>query len=164
MMYEKALRGLEGEFVTLMERYLQKLHNALHEDNGLNLSHNDFVDKVRQDCMSIFSNNLGRIALDERSEEEVTKEILEYNYDQEDIQYMKEIENIDLYSHLHTLERDCLKCSDTGWFTFGIYELIQNGKVDMGPKGSMRTQFCQCCGEEIYISYGSDQLQSRSYP
>jgi hypothetical protein len=156
MKYEKALRGLKGEFGTLMEKYLQKLHNAFHKDNGLNLSHNNFVDKVRQDCMSIFSNNLGRIALDERSEEEVTKEILEHNYDQEDIQYMKEIENIDLYSHLHTLERNCLKRSDTGWVTFGIHELIQNGKIDQASLGSKRTQFCKFCGEAVHISSGTE--------
>jgi hypothetical protein len=79
--YDKAIRKLKREFGTLMNKYLQELHIAFHEDNGLSLSHNDFVEKVRQDCMSIFSNNLGKITFDDRSEEEVIKEILESNYD-----------------------------------------------------------------------------------
>ena len=143
--YDKVLQELESEFSTLMNDYLQKLHIAFHKDNNLSLSHNDFVDRVRKDCMSIFSNTRGRIALDDRSKEEVTKEILEYNYDMTDVKQMKEIEKVDLFSHLASLSENCLKRSDTGWFTFGIHELIQNGKVDLGPRGSKRTQFCKCC-------------------
>jgi hypothetical protein len=146
-----------------MNSYLQKLHIAFHEDNGLSLSHNDFVDKVRQDCMSILSNNLGRITFDDRSEEGVIKEILEYNYDITDIHYMKEVEGVDLFSHLALLSENCLKHSETAWFTFGIHELIQNGKVDPGPRGSKRTQFCKCCGEQIYILHEPERLQSKSY-
>jgi len=59
--------------------------------------------------MSIFSNNLERIAFDERSEEEVINEILEYNYDMADIKHMKEVEGIDLFSHVNSLNENCLK-------------------------------------------------------
>jgi len=150
--YDKVLQELKDEFDTLMGSYLQRLHNAFHEDYGLKLSHEDFVKKIKQDCMSIFSNKLGRIAFDNRSEEEVINEILAYNYDEKDIKHMKEIEKIDLYSHLHSLEENCVKRSDPKWYQYGIHELLQNGKVDLGPIGSKRTQFCKCCGEQIYIS------------
>jgi hypothetical protein len=148
--YDKVLQELKSEFNVLMNSYLQKLHTAFHEDNGLSLSHDDFVDKVRQDCMSIFSN--GRITFDERSEEEVIKEILEYNFDVTDIEYMKGVEGINLFSHLHSLNEGCLKRTDPEWFQFGADESPENGQI-----GSKRTQFCKYCGEQIHISYGSAQ-------
>jgi hypothetical protein len=158
--YDKSLQELGGEFDLLMNNYLQKLHDAFHEDNGLELSHTDIVNKIKQDCMSTFSSKLGRIAFDDRSEDEVIKEILEFNYTMTDIKHMKEVEGVDLFSHLASLSENCLKHSDTGWFTFGIHELIQKGKVDLGPKGSKRTQFCKCCGDPIYISCESDRNQT----
>jgi hypothetical protein len=152
--YDKVLQELKDEYDTLMGSYLQRLHNAFHEDNGLKLSREDFVEKIKQDCMSIIlSHKLGRIAFDNRSEEEVINEILEYNYDMVDIKHMKELEGIDLYSHVDSLNEDCVKRTDPEWFQFGIHELLQNGKVDPGPIGSKRTQFCKCCGEQIYISH-----------
>jgi hypothetical protein len=79
--YDKVLQELKREFNALMEEYLQKLHNAFHEDYGLKDSHVDIINRIKRDCISIFSNNLEGISFDERSEEEVTKEILEYNYE-----------------------------------------------------------------------------------
>ena len=154
--YKKVLHELKGEFDVLMDNYLQKLHNTFHEDKGLELSHEDIINKIKQDCMSIFSNNLGRIAFDDRSEEEVIKEILEYNYDITDIKHMKEVEGIDLFSHLHSLKENCLKRTDPEWFQFGIHGLLQSGKVNPGPRGSKRTQFSKCCGEQVYISHEPD--------
>lgn len=154
--YDKALQELKGEFDVLMSDYLQKLHYASHEDNGLKLSHEDIINKIRQDCMSIFSNILGCIAFDDRSEEEVIKEILEYNYDMADIKHMKEVERKDLFSHLHSLNEYCIKRTEPGWVQFGIHQLIQNGKVIPGTVGSKRTQFCKCCGEQIYIGMSQD--------
>jgi hypothetical protein len=162
--FDNVLQELKGELNALMNRYLQKLHNAFHEDYGLELSHEDFVSKIKQDCMSIFSNNLGRIAFDDRSEDEVIKEILEYNFDVADIKHMKEVEGVDLFSQLGSLNENCVKRTDPEWFQFGIHKLLLEGKVDLGPIGSRRTQFCKCCGEQIYISHETEQLQSRSYP
>jgi hypothetical protein len=150
--YKEVLQELKNEFDLFMGKYLEKLHNAFHEAYGLQHSHTDIVNKIKQDCMSIFSNNLGRIGFAERSEEAVIKEILGYNYDIADIKHMKEVERIDIFSHLHSLNENCLKRTDPEWFQFGIHELLQGGKVDPGPIGSRRTQFCKCCGEQIYIS------------
>ena len=153
--YDKVLQE-ENKSRVLMNDHLQKLHNAFHEDNGLNLSHKDIFDKIRQDCLSIFSNILGCVAFDGRSEEEVVNEILEYNYDMKDIKHMKEVEGIDLFSHLNSLNEYCIKRSDQKWFQFGIHELMQNGKVIPGSIGSRRTQFSKCCGEQIYIGMSQD--------
>jgi hypothetical protein len=150
--YDMVLRELSDELNVLMDNYLQKLHTGYHEDHGIKDSHTDIINKIKRDCMSIFSDRLGKIGFDDRSEEEVIKEILEYNYDEKDIQHMKEIEKIDLYSHLHMLGENCIKRSNPGWFQYGIHELLQKGKVDPGSIGSKRTQFCKCCGEQIYIS------------
>jgi hypothetical protein len=150
--YYNILQELTGELDTLMNNYLQKLHNAFHEDYGLKHSHTDIVNKIKQDCMFVCYNKLGRIAFDERSEEEAIEEILEYNYDITDIEHMKEVEGIDLFSHLHSLNESCLKRTDQEWVQFGIHELLQGGKVNPGPIGSKRTQFCKCCGELVYIS------------
>jgi hypothetical protein len=154
--YNKALQKLKNEIDVLLSKHLQKLHNAFHEDNGLNHSHTAIIDKIKQDCMSIFFNKLGRIASDDRSEEEVVKEILEYNYDMEDIKYMKEVERKDLFSHLYSLNEYCIKRTDPQWSQFGIHELIRKGKVIPGSIGSKRTQFCKCCGEQIYIGSSQD--------
>jgi len=162
--YDKVLQELESEFGMLMGNYLQKLHNAFHENYGLKDSHTDIIDKIKHDCMSIFSIKLGRISFDERSEEEVIEEILKYNFDMKDIKYMKEVERIDLFSHLGSLNTNCVKRTGPEWFQFGIHELLQEGKIDLGPVGSRRTQFCKCCGEQIYISHETEQLHSRSYP
>ena len=150
--YDKVLQELKREFDVLIGNYLQKLHNAYHEDYGLKHSHTDIVNKIKHDCMSIYSSKLETIAFDDRSEEEIIKEILEYNYDMADIKHMKEVEGIDLFSHLHSLSENCLKRTDPEWFQFGIHELLQSGKVNPGSRGSKRTQFCKCCGEQIYIS------------
>ena len=150
--YDKVLNELENDFDLLMGNYLQKLHNTFHEEYGLKDSHTDIVNKIRHDCMSIFSNKLGRITFDDRSEEEAIEEILEYNFDMKDIEHMKEVEGINLFSHLHSLNENCLKRTDQEWFQFGIHELLQGGKVNPGPIGSKRRQFCKCCGELVYIS------------
>jgi hypothetical protein len=157
--YKKALEELKGEFDTLMYTYLQKLHNAFHEDNSLEVSHEVIVNKIKQDCMSIFSNKLGSIAFDDRSEVEVIKEILEYNFDLPDVEHMKEVEEVDLYPIVNQLNEYCLKRTDPEWFQFGIHELIQNGKVNPGTVGSKRTQFCRWCGEAVYL--GQDTHASK---
>jgi hypothetical protein len=119
--------------------------------------------------MSLSFNNLGRIAFDNRSEEEVIKEILEYNYDMADINYdmadikhMKEVERLDLYPIINQLNENCLKRTDPEWFSFGIHELLQNGKVDLGRRGSKRIQFCKWCGEGIHISSDHSRSKHRS--
>ena len=61
--YKEALEELKGEFDTLMYTYLQKLHNAFHEDNGLEVSHEVIVNKIEQDCMFYFSNKLGKYCI-----------------------------------------------------------------------------------------------------
>lgn len=157
--YDTVLQELEDEYLILMTKYLSKLHNAFHADNGLEVSHKDIVNKIKQDCISICSNTIGRIAFDDRSEEEVIKEILEYNYDVADVKHMKELEQIDLYPIIDQLNEYCLKRTDPQWFSFGIHDLLQNGKVDLGPRGSMRIQFCRWCGEGIYLS--SDHVESK---
>lgn len=161
MKYDKILQELKSDFIMLMYNYLQKLHDALHEDNGPNIDHKDIVSKIKQDCMSICSNRLESIAFDDRTEEEITKEILEYNFDKSDIKYMKEVEQVDLYPIIDQLNEYCLKRTDPQWFSFGIHELLQNGKVDLGPRGSKRIQFCRWCGEGIYLS--SDHVESKHH-
>jgi hypothetical protein len=156
--YDKVLQGLKEEFDVLMNNYLQRLHNAYHKDYGLKDSHSDIINKIKQDCMFICSDTIGKITSDDRSEEQVIKEILEYNYDQTDIRYMKEVEKIDLFSQLNTLNENCIKRSDPEWFQYGIHELIQNGKVDPGAIGSKRTQFCKCCGKQVYVSNSTGRV------
>lgn len=78
-------------------------------------------------------------------------EILEYNSDKADIEHMIEKEGINFFLHLQMLNKQCIKRADPEWSQFGISELLQNGKVNSGPIGSKRTQFCKCCGEQIYI-------------
>jgi hypothetical protein len=145
--YNKVLQDLKGEFDEIMSDYLQKLHNAFHEDYGLQHFHSDIVNKIKHDCMSIYSSKLETITFDERSEEEVIKEILEYNYDITDIKHMKEVERINFFSHLRSLNQNCLKRTDPEWFQFGADELLENGRI-----GSKRTQFCKYCGEQVHIS------------
>ena len=160
--YDKVLQEFKGDFDVLMRNYLQKLHDAFHEDKGIKYSHTDIVDKIKQDCMSIFSYKLGRITFDDRSEDEIIKEILEYNHDMMDIKHMTEVEGLDLYSYLHQLSEHCLKRNDPGWFQFGIHELLQNGKIIPGRIGSMRTQFCKFCGTQIYLTNKSTMTESSS--
>lgn len=150
--YDKVLRELNSEYQLLLESYVIKLHTACHEDRGLKLSHTDIVSKIKDDCLHIFSDGIGRIAFDDRSEEEVIKEILEYNYDMADIKHMKEVERLDLFPVVNQLNEHCVKRTEAEWVQFGIHELMQNGKVAPGEVGSKRTQFCKCCGEQIYIS------------
>jgi hypothetical protein len=157
--YDRVLQELEDEYLIIMTKYLSKLHNAFHADNGLGVSHKDIVNKIKQDCISICLNTLGRIAFDDRSEEEVIKEILEYNYAVADIKHITEVDRLDIYSIADQLNDYCLKRSAPEWFSFGIHELIQNGKVDLGPRGSKRIQFCKLCGEGIYLS--SDHIGSK---
>jgi hypothetical protein len=110
--YDKVLQDFKGEFDVLMRNYLQKLHNAFHEDSSLKSSHEHNVNKIKQYCMSIFSDKLVHITFDDRSEDEVIKEILEYNYDMMDVKHIKEVEGLDLFSHLNQLNEYCLKRSD----------------------------------------------------
>ncbi len=148
--YKKVIQELEREFDVLMNNYLQKLHSAFHEDYGLKHPHTDIINNIKQDCMSIFSNKLESIAFDNRSDEEVIEEILEYNFDMMDVEHMKE-ERVDLYPIVNQLNEHCLKRTDPQWFQFGIHELMQNGKVNPGNVGIKRTQFCKYCGEAVYL-------------
>ena len=159
--YDEVIQRLKKEYAVLMSKYLSKLHNAYHEDYGLQTSHNDIVERIKLDCMSICSEKLGCIAFDDRTEEEVIKEILEYNYDEADLKHMKEVEGLDLYPILNLLEKYCIKRSSPAWFQFGIHELIQNGNVDPGTVGVNRPQFCLYCGEGIILSVGLNAHTSK---
>jgi hypothetical protein len=56
---------------------------------------------------------------------------------------------LNLFSHLQLLNRKCVKHSDAEWSEFCISKRLQNKKVNPGPVGSKRTQFCKFCGEQI---------------
>jgi hypothetical protein len=157
--YAEVLQELEQEYLIVMTKYLSRLHDAFHEDNGFEASHEELVNKIKQDGISMCSNNLARIAFDDRTEEQVIEEILQYNFDMKDIQHMTEVEQIDLYPIVNQLNEYCIKRTDPEWFQFGIHELIQNGKVNPGTVGSKRTQFCKWCGEAVYL--GQDVHASR---
>jgi hypothetical protein len=152
--YDKILQELKSDYGALLNKHLPKLHQACHEDISLKmLSHMEIVKKIQQDCIKVCSEAAEGITFAGEGEEEVIKELLEYNYDMADIKYMKEVEKINLFSHLQTANKNFVKRTDPEWFVFGIHERLQNGKVDLGPIGSKRTQFCKCCGKEVYISY-----------
>lgn len=68
--YNKVLQELSIEFELLMLRYLRKLHEAYNIDCGQKKSHTDIIAMMIQDCPSIFSNNLDKIAIDNQSEKE----------------------------------------------------------------------------------------------
>lgn len=159
--YNQVLQRLKKEYGILMMKYLSKLHNAYHEDVGSQVSHEDIVKRIKLDCMSLCSEKLGSIVYDDRTEEEVIKEILEYNFDMADIKYMQEVEQIDLYPFENLLDERCIKRTEPQWFQFGIHELIANGKANPGTIGSKRTQFCKFCGEEIYVSLEQDGHTSK---
>jgi hypothetical protein len=150
--YAEVLQELEKEYLIVMTKYLSKLHDAYHEDNGFEASHEDLVDKIKQDGISMCSNNLARIAFDDRTEEEVIGEILQYNYDVGDVKRMKEVEGLNLYSIANQLNEFCMKRTEPAWFQSGIHDLIQSGKVDPGTVGINRPQFCSYCDEEVYLS------------
>jgi hypothetical protein len=154
--YESVLQEIKKQYLELMTKFLPKLHDAYHKDKGLDASHVDLVNKIRQDCILISSETLTGLKYDDRTEEQVIKEILEYNVDIEDIKHMKEVEQIDLYPFRDWLEESCIKRTDPEWFQFGIHDLIANGKANPGTIGSRRTQFCKFCGEGIYLSLGHD--------
>jgi hypothetical protein len=98
------------------------------------------------------STNLARIAFDDRTEEQVIEEILQYNYDMADIKHMKEVEGLNLYPIVNQLNEFCMKRTEPAWFQSGIHDLIQSGKVDPGTVGINRPQFCSYCDEEVYLS------------
>jgi hypothetical protein len=75
---------------------------------------------------------------------------------------MKEVEGIDLYPIINQLNENCLKRTDPEWFSFGVHELLQNGKVDLGPIGSNRIQFCKWCGEGIRLTSDHSKSKHRS--
>jgi hypothetical protein len=151
--YNAVLLELSEECGNLMGKYAPKLHKASHDDNkGIELSHVEMVKKIQQDCIHICTDNAMKITFSGAGEEEVIEEILEYNYDEADIEHMIKVEKINLFSHLSTLNENCIKRTDPEWFEFGIHELLQNRKVNPGSLGSKRTQFCKCCGDQIYIS------------
>jgi hypothetical protein len=152
--YDKVLQDLEKQYLLLMTKYLPKMHDAFHEDKGMEASHVELVNAIRKDCMLICSNNLSKLSFDDRTQDQVIKEILEYNFDMEDVKHMKDDENIDLYAILNQLDEYCIKRTDPAWFNFGIHELIQTGKVDPGSRGSKRTQFCKWRGEALLLSSG----------
>jgi hypothetical protein len=148
--YDVTLRKLMSEIEVLVQKYLPELHNTCPKNRGPELSHKDLIDKLKQDIMDICSGIL-ELLFDERNEEEIDNEILEYNYNLTDIMYMKQVENIDLYAHINNLNKYCIKRTDTAWSQFGIDDILHNGKVDLGPMGSKRTQFCKCCREPIFL-------------
>jgi hypothetical protein len=151
--YEKTLQELKDEYEELTTKYTPRLHKAYHEDRpGIEFSHMEMVKKFQEDCNRICTEATYGITFSGEGEDEVIAEILEYNYDERDIEHMIKVEGINLFKHLQTLNRDCIKRTDPEWALFDIPELFQNGKVNPGPVGSMRTQFCKCCGEQIYIS------------
>lgn len=151
--YEKILHELKEECGELMAKHASKLHKASHEDHtGTEISHMKLVKKIQEDCNRVCTEATNGITFSGKGEEEVIAEILEYNYDETDIQHMIKVEGINLFSHLQTLNKNCAKRADPEWSLFGIPELLQDGKVDPGPVGSKRTQFCKCCGKQIYIS------------
>ncbi|MGH9988340.1 MAG: hypothetical protein ACRD8W_30770 [Nitrososphaeraceae archaeon] len=150
--YNAILMELSKEYGNLMGKYAPKLHSASHEDNkGIKLSHVEMVRKIQQDCIHICTDNAMKITFSGAGEEELIGEILEYNYDEADVEHMIKVEKISLFSHLRVLNKYCIKRTDPEWFQFGIHELLQNGKVNPGALGSKRTQFCKCCGDQIYI-------------
>lgn len=158
MRYEKILQELKEDYKELMTKYVPKLHKAYHEDHASQeFSHMEIVKKMQQDCNRVCTEATYGITFRGEGEEEIIAEILDYNYDERDIEYMIKVENINLFSHLQTLNRNCIKRTDPEWSQFGIPELLQNGKVNPGPVGSKRTQFCKCCGEQVYISKESNQ-------
>lgn len=159
--YDEVLQELEKQYLVLMTKYLSRLHDAFHKDKGLEASHAELVNKIKQDCILMCSNNLARLVFDDRTEEEVIKEILEYNFDMGDIKHMREVEQIDLYPFVNWLNDNCVKRTEPQWFQFGIHELIANGKANPGTIGSKRSQFCKYCGEEIYVSMDHDAHASK---
>lgn len=161
--YDMVLQDLEKQYLLLMTKYLSKMHEAFHKDKGVEASHAELVNAIRQDCLLMCSNNLARLTFDDRTEEQIIKEILEYNFDTEDVKHMKEVEDVDLYPILNQLNEYCLKRTNPQWFSFGIHELLQNGKVDRGPRGSKRLQFCRWCGEGIYLSSDHVELKHHSF-
>lgn len=77
--YEKVLQELEKEFLILMTNYLLKLHEALHEEGGLEPSHEHLVNEIKQDCISMCYSNLAGIAFDDRSEKDDKKAVERLN-------------------------------------------------------------------------------------
>ena len=72
--YDRVLQELRSEFDVLMLKYLRKLYAAYHVNYGQKNFRTDIIDKMmRQDCLSIFSNNLDNMALDNQSENENIK-------------------------------------------------------------------------------------------
>jgi hypothetical protein len=139
--YDKVLQELDKQYLALMTKFLSKLHDAYHKDKGLDAS------RIRQDCVSMSSNTFARLTLDDRSEEEVIKEILQYNFDETDIKHIKQVERLDLYPFLNWLDENCIKKTEPEWFQYGIHDLIATGKANPGTIGSKRTQFCRFCGD-----------------
>ena len=151
--YEKTLQELKEECEELMAKCAPELHKAFHEDQtGIEFSHMEMVKKIQEDCLRAYTEATYGITFRGEGEEEVIAEILEYNYDETDIEHMIKVEGINLFSHLQTLNRNCIKRADPEWSQFDIPELLRNGKVNPGPVGNKRTQFCKCCGDQIYIS------------
>jgi hypothetical protein len=141
--YEQVLQELKNECNILMDKYAPKLHTASHEDNiGIELSHLKMVRKIRQDCIRVYDEAVHKITFSGKGEDEVIEEILEYNYDKADVDHMIKVENTDLFSHLQSLNENCIKRTDPEWYMLGIHELLQSGKANPGPVGSKRTQFC----------------------
>jgi hypothetical protein len=46
--YDKVLQDLEKQYLLLMTKYLSKLHDAFHKDKGLEASHVELVNKIKQ--------------------------------------------------------------------------------------------------------------------
>lgn len=159
--YDKVLQDFEKQYLLLLNEYLSKMHETFHVDKGLEASHIELVNTIRQDCMLMCSSNLEKLTFDDRAEEQVIKEILEYNFEIEDVKYMKEVEKLDLYPFLNLLEENCIKRTEPLWFQFGINEMMANGRTYPGTIGSKRTQFCRYCGEVIYVSMNDNSHASK---
>ncbi|MGB7632994.1 MAG: hypothetical protein WBL68_04665 [Nitrososphaeraceae archaeon] len=151
--YDQVLQKLRRECGMLIQKYSAKLHKASHEDQpDEKLSHMYVVIKMQEDCSRVCTEATHGITFSGDDEEEVIAEILEYNYDERDIEHMIKVEGTNLFSHLQMLNQNCIKRSDPEWSQFDIPQLLQNRKVNPGPVGGKRTQFCKNCGEQIYVS------------
>jgi hypothetical protein len=86
----------------------------------------EIVNKIRQDCINVCSDVVGRITFAGKGEEDVIR-VTRIHYDMADIKHMKEVENINLFLHLQRVNKNFVKRTDPEWFVFGIHERLQNG-------------------------------------
>jgi hypothetical protein len=83
----------------------------------------------------------------------IEEAILTYNFNQEDIEYMKEVEHIehtDLHKLFEALNEHCVSRNCPLWQKYGIEDTIRKEGHKFG-RGSRRLQFCKHCGETIWF-------------